>query len=608
MSKFFPFLLILVLVPFLLGAVSLSTRASEAEEATSRAVSYLKTQESSPWIVMALAAAGESPDAEFLKDSSGLETANDVSKHVLALAAAGKDPRSFPDEDLVARLKGFFDGSQFESPDTLNDDMWAVLALRAVGVGTGDPAVAGAVSFLLENQNEDGGWAWNKGGASDTNDTSIGVIALLEAGMESGNAAIQDAVSYLKTAQNEDGGFPYDPLSPYGTDSDANSDAFVGAAISKLGQDPASWEKNGNNLVSHLLSLQAEEGFFAYQEGQGENAFTSVTTAQAVIALTSVSYPVASLPERSFVEVSFRIEGASSEVCRGKAEVKTAMDVVREAAGTCGYSFVVKDMDFGPYLTQIGEDAAEGLVGWLYLVNWVSPSVGADDYVLAEGDSVLWYYGEWGEEPLRLSLARDTSAFLPGETVEALLESFNGVAWRAVSEAVVLVNGSSFEVPDGNSFVIPLAGSGVFEAQAEKEGFVRSNPLILTAAESLLEIPLEVEIVAEGGGSEGGSVIEAGFSVSTARLDFGRMSPGKKMSQQIVLRNEGTKHLQVKALVEGDEVFRFLRLNSVLWDVFEAFLATDSSVDVDVSLATPPVYRSSGKKEGTLLFWGKAAE
>ena len=57
------------------------------------ALVYLKTKSPNPWITMALVAAGESPDVDYLKSTTGA-SATDYEAPILALAAAGKNARN----------------------------------------------------------------------------------------------------------------------------------------------------------------------------------------------------------------------------------------------------------------------------------------------------------------------------------------------------------------------------------------------------------------------------------------------------------------------------------------------------------------------------------
>lgn len=279
--------------------------------ALQKAVAYLKAQTESPDRAIALIAAGESADVSFLRSFSG-DAAIAYAKPMLAITAAGHDPRTFPSEDFVAKMKSFASDVQLGDPNLLNDDIWGILALLSAGASLDDPVVQHAKAFVLANQNTDGGWAWNVGGASDTNDTAAAIMALLEVGVSPTDSAIQKAVAYLKSAQNEDGGFPYDPQSPFGTDSDGNSDAWVIMAITKLGQDPLSWTKSPANPVVHLLSLQDEDGGFWWVAPGTSEWNNKGATADAVIALTGKSFPIQKLSPLPAAELEEGLSVAGS--------------------------------------------------------------------------------------------------------------------------------------------------------------------------------------------------------------------------------------------------------------------------------------------------------
>src|SRR3990167_6591152 len=72
----------------------------------SNSISYLQANASSPWVTMALVSAGQTPDVTYIKSLSR-SSATDYESHILALTAAGKDPRTYANEDLIAKLKSF---------------------------------------------------------------------------------------------------------------------------------------------------------------------------------------------------------------------------------------------------------------------------------------------------------------------------------------------------------------------------------------------------------------------------------------------------------------------------------------------------------------------
>lgn len=364
------------------------------------AVTYLKTKTPNPWISMALVANGETPDVNYLKSTTGIH-ATDYEAPILALTSAGKDPRTFAIENLVEKLKAFYSNNQIGDASIINDDIFGIMALISAGESTGDVVVEGAKNFVLQNQKSDGGWPFAVGSDSDTNMTAMAIMALLETGVSKTDVSITKAIQYLKNAQNSDGGFPYDPKSPWGTDSDASSDAWVISAINKLGEDSdgSSWSKNGNSPVDHLLSLQTGAGYFEYQKASAEDSFSPVATSYAVIALSGKYYPVSKISGPIIPEVSFKIEGKEKTICKGEVETLNPLELIKAVSSTCGFTYLIKDTSFGPYLEQIGDEKAEGTNGWLYAVNFVLSNVGAIDYKLKQGDYVLWHYGDYNWQP-----------------------------------------------------------------------------------------------------------------------------------------------------------------------------------------------------------------
>ncbi|MFC1718679.1 prenyltransferase/squalene oxidase repeat-containing protein, partial [Candidatus Poribacteria bacterium] len=68
-----------------------------------------------------------------------------------------------------------------------------------------------AAEWLLENQNEDGGWPFSglPGGnlPSDADDTALATLALLKSGVSKDHAAIQRSLEWLRSHQSENGGW-----------------------------------------------------------------------------------------------------------------------------------------------------------------------------------------------------------------------------------------------------------------------------------------------------------------------------------------------------------------------------------------------------------------
>jgi hypothetical protein len=129
-------------------------------------------------------------------------------------------------------------------------------------------------------------------------------------------------------------------------------------------------------------------------------------SAVAALALSAVLVPAA-LAAR----VSIRVEGKSQTIFAPAPRVVQATNALEalDVASLAGeFYYHVASSSFGPYVDQIGRFPAGGSAGWVFKVNGASPPVGADKVVLKDGDSVLWYYAEFGPSggPPTLRLAK----------------------------------------------------------------------------------------------------------------------------------------------------------------------------------------------------------
>ena len=554
-------------------------------------INYLKAQTPDAWITMALAAAGETElDLNYLKTVSG-NSATDYEKAILALTAAGKDPKTFGEIDFVSQLKTFYQSNQIGSSDLLNDDFWGILALGSAGENPSDPIIQNSKTFILTHQNSDGGWSYGVSGQSDTNDTASAVMALLEAGVSPGDPVIAKAVEYLKSNQNNDGGFSYSP----GSESDSGSDSWVISAIYKLGQKPEDWQKNNNNPVGHLKSLQRPDGSFKWVASEDKGYPT--LTAYAIVALTQNYYPVSRL-------YNLRIEGGNNNICDAKVKANNALDIIKNGAKVCGYTYLIEETSWGPYLKKINNEEAHDLIGWLYFVNYESPAVGAADYILKPSDQVLWYFGEWGEKPTRLTLS--SQKINPDDNLEAKVEYFENSQWKPLASSTISVNNQNFITDNDGKANLIIHNSGAYQVWAEKSGYVRTNQLSLLVGEgSGQDVGLKVEIIPSSSPSP--SVPEMGFSISKKQIDFGRLTPGAQTSTQILITNAGNANIYLEGTVQGDRVFREnITLDGSAWPDFKAVLNSGSGKDVLVGLAIPNNWSGFGTKEGDLTFWATA--
>ena len=105
------------------------------------------------------------------------------------------------------------------------------------------------------------------------------------------------------------------------------------------------------------------------------------------------------VPAAGAARVHVRIEGKTRTVYGATAPTLDASNALAalDAASLAGEFFYhVQATAFGPYVDQVGRYPAEGQTGWVFKVNGKSPPVGADQVRLQDGDTVLWYWAQFG--------------------------------------------------------------------------------------------------------------------------------------------------------------------------------------------------------------------
>jgi hypothetical protein len=222
------------------------------------------------WAALGLVAAGGSEAergraGDFLVARMGdVTTDGDLALRVVALAALGRAV----DEGVVARLR------RHEPGVLVNETIWSVLALRAVGEQP-PPALVRAV---LAAQAKGGGFPWSRGGSPDSNDTAAAIQALRAAGV--GGAPIRRAVAALRAFESRDGGFALTK----GREPDAQSTAWAIQALLAAGEKP------GKAPFRFLARLRRSDGSYRYSV---RYATTPVwVTAQVLPALAWRPFPL----------------------------------------------------------------------------------------------------------------------------------------------------------------------------------------------------------------------------------------------------------------------------------------------------------------------------
>jgi hypothetical protein len=618
---------------------------STSDAVVSDALDYLRSQvdtdgkigdfSTSAWAVMAIAAAGENPHTwqdgtnpsivDYLAaNASTAATTTDYSRMILAIAAAEEDPTTFGSTNFLSLLQGAYTSNQIGDTSLLNDDFWGVMALVAAGDPSSANIIQDSVTFILANQNTDGGWSWGVGQDSDVDDTAAAIMALIAAGESASSTAITNGIAYIKNTQMANGGFESWGSTNSGTDS------WGICGIAAVGEDPtgAGWKSTGDkDPVDDLLTFQNTDGSFDWTEATPSNM--ALMTSYAINALLGEPWPVAILEPEPGVVVAVRVEGEEDTIWSGSVRVNdstifddqggshylaqpTALGALDEAATAGEFDYVVKDSAYGIYIQSVDGEEPEGLAGWMYRVDYYSPMLGAADFVLDQTtppatphSEVLFAYAEYGQLPLKIEV--DETTIDVGGTFTATVSEFDDTTedWTPIEGATVHAN-IDYTTGQEGTVDITIANNVTLEVYAEKEDYIRSNRInvIVGTGSSQDNDNGEVDMTAD--------IIPAiSINVSPNNIDFGTLGPRDESTPVgILIENTGAWDLLITAEVTDDaeELYEEgLSLDNDTWDVYNSTILRDGDTNCYVKLTVPETYALVGEQVGIIIFWAEEA-
>ena len=293
MKKAVSLLLILIMVftllsAPLLAAVNLSTTARYVSQVAGGST----FSERLDWPILALAGVGQNVDTlirtrerqvreGFLFD---VRRSTDYHRTIIGVVAAGKEPRNFGGYNLVKSVRDsqlqsgkFGDTISGEGDRLVNAHIWGILALYVAGEPI--PNSSRALSWLVNNQNSDGGFSVEAGMRnSDVDMTGMALMAFAALQRDASHPAVRKALNYLKSQQQENGDFAL------WSGSGPESLAQVMHGLLMLGLDPTGpeWSRKEGNLVDALLRYRRSDGTFSRSPG-GDRDF--IASYQGLAAL-----------------------------------------------------------------------------------------------------------------------------------------------------------------------------------------------------------------------------------------------------------------------------------------------------------------------------------
>ncbi len=204
-----------------------------------------------------------------------------------------------------------------------------------------------------------------------------------------------------------------------------------------------------------------------------------------IVVMAVIVAALLAAPAAFAIQVHVRVEGKERTIFgataplidvttpRANALPENALDALESASVFGEFYYHVTQSSFGPYVDQIGRYAAVGQTGWVFKVNGASPPVGADQVRLAAGDTVLWYWAEFGVAggPKTLVLSRVGKA----PCYRVLAQDDNGNLAPALG-AVLHVGKRTVKTQGANQAAVGCVGPhrGLL-VRAMLAGAVRSN-------------------------------------------------------------------------------------------------------------------------------------
>jgi len=190
----------------------------------------------------------------------------------------------------------------------------------------------------------------------------------------------------------------------------------------------------------------------------------------AFLAVLALAATLAPLAPGALVRV--RVEGRNATIfgaTEPRATGANALEALESASLAGEFYYHVAATSFGRYVDQIGRYLASATTGWVFKVNGVSPPVGADKVVLADGDTVLWYHATFGPSggPPTLHLAREARG-----CYRVVARDDAGKALPP-PDAFLQVDGRVVQTQAGRACPGPHRGL----VKAVRGGYVRSNAL-----------------------------------------------------------------------------------------------------------------------------------
>lgn len=203
------------------------------------------------------------------------------------------------------------------------------------------------------------------------------------------------------------------------------------------------------------------------------------------------------------ISVYTRVEGQDDTIWKGNVTV-TESDITADNSGKIyhlpdptplgaldeasndeeRFQYYVTDQYGALFVSSVAGEEPQGARGWMYRVDCRTPIVGADQFILGETmppdpphEEVLWYYGNWGDAPLKISLSDMEVDAGAGDEFTATVTYYSDDSdeWLPCEGATVHAAGQGYETGSDGRVDIGIDSEGTFSLFAEKDDCIRSD-------------------------------------------------------------------------------------------------------------------------------------
>ncbi|HAT03229.1 MAG TPA: hypothetical protein DCS29_00420 [Candidatus Magasanikbacteria bacterium] len=228
-----------------------------------------------------------------LDDPSDINSCATYPRHVLALLAAGVEQTDPAILGLKEKMNTICYANNMYGLNGINDDVFALLALSALGTNQSEPIMQDIVSTTLAWQIDTGAFAWpdwtnpnQKVAGDDITGAAINALAYAESkGAMISPEVLNNAKNYLKTTQQTDGGWGYGS-------SDIMTTSWVLMGIHAMNETQDDWfvTSTGKNPWHPLVYNLKSGGYYEPSWALGTVDWFAMK--HAVPAVLGTSWPI----------------------------------------------------------------------------------------------------------------------------------------------------------------------------------------------------------------------------------------------------------------------------------------------------------------------------